>query len=250
MTATINDQWQTVQIHGVAGYDGRQVRYRGDLWAPEVRVKDSYDGAEYVAPAGLLRALRIQVLADGYVEREIRHCQSALVDACLASGAIEYVQYEDIENLTVNPDRWTAAQCREWLEDNGVDYETWDAVADNPFKLSRQELATELEALSFEVRDEESQETLAESLFGCIDDGDFGDVESWRDAVRDNAGNQEIYEWWLVSQWLHGELRDAGQPVLDDGQSHWWGRTCTGQSIVLDGVLQQIAAKYAGDFAD
>ncbi len=63
------------------------------------------------------------------------------------------------------------------------------------------------------------------------------------------AHPQEIYEWWLVSDWLADKLREFEQPVLAMEYGTWWGRTCTGQAIKMDDVIRQIVestdyAKY------
>lgn len=51
---------------------------------------------------------------------------------------------------------------------------------------------------------------------------------------------QEIMEWWLCSDWLLEKLQARGEPVLHTDYGDWWGRTCTGQSIILDGVIEDI----------
>lgn len=51
----------------------------------------------------------------------------------------------------------------------------------------------------------------------------------------------EIFEWWAVTPWLANELKEFDQPVLSNDFGDWWGRTCTGQAIILDGILQKIA---------
>lgn len=48
----------------------------------------------------------------------------------------------------------------------------------------------------------------------------------------------EIYQWFAVDQWIAGQLNDLGECILD---SNYWGRTCCGQSIVLDHCIQTIA---------
>ena len=53
-------------------------------------------------------------------------------------------------------------------------------------------------------------------------------------------GSQEPYEWWRVSQYLCDKLNERGEPVIDNEYGQWWGRTCTGQSIILDGTIQRI----------
>ncbi len=55
----------------------------------------------------------------------------------------------------------------------------------------------------------------------------------------------EIYEWWQVSGWLFDKLRNAGQPVLSTDYGKYWGRCTTGQAIILDGTMQEIAGQYA-----
>jgi len=51
---------------------------------------------------------------------------------------------------------------------------------------------------------------------------------------------QEVYEWWIVTEWLAEKLSERGEPTLEWGNNHYWGRTCTGQAILLDGVISSI----------
>lgn len=51
---------------------------------------------------------------------------------------------------------------------------------------------------------------------------------------------QEIYEYWIVSPWFGEKLRNAGEPVFERMLGWIWGRTCTGQAISLDGVIDEI----------
>jgi predicted Zn-ribbon and HTH transcriptional regulator len=51
---------------------------------------------------------------------------------------------------------------------------------------------------------------------------------------------QEIFEWWIVTEWLAKKLQDKGEAILDWGNNFYWGRTCTGQAILLDGVISEI----------
>ncbi|MGS2737755.1 hypothetical protein [Sinomicrobium sp. M5D2P17] len=37
----------------------------------------------------------------------------------------------------------------------------------------------------------------------------------------------EIYEWWIVTLWLAHKLENYGEPMLSDGQNHYWGRCTT-----------------------
>lgn len=58
------------------------------------------------------------------------------------------------------------------------------------------------------------------------------------DGDTDNI--KEIFEWWIVSSFLEKDLREQGEPLLVTDYGTWWGRTCTGQAILLDGVIERI----------
>jgi hypothetical protein len=57
----------------------------------------------------------------------------------------------------------------------------------------------------------------------------------------------EAYEHWIVSGWLADRLEAEGEMVLRDflGMTIW-GRACTGQSIAMDSVIEQIHAQLIG----
>lgn len=51
----------------------------------------------------------------------------------------------------------------------------------------------------------------------------------------------EVYEHWVVSDWLARKLKERGYTVGELCGLTIWGRGCTGQSIYLDRVIQDIA---------
>lgn len=68
------------------------------------------------------------------------------------------------------------------------------------------------------------------------------------DEVRYNGEDRnEIYEWYLVSDWFLSKLKEIDEPYLDNDYGEYWGRTCTGQSIYLDYSIQKLAYKYSYD---
>lgn len=50
----------------------------------------------------------------------------------------------------------------------------------------------------------------------------------------------EIYEHWIVSDWLANALREKGERVGELAGLTIWGRTTTGQGISSDRVIQEI----------
>ena len=52
---------------------------------------------------------------------------------------------------------------------------------------------------------------------------------------------QEVLEWWIVSKWFYEKLKEQGEVVVSyDGFNHFWGRTCSGQAISMDSVIEHI----------
>jgi hypothetical protein len=115
-------------------------------------------------------------------------------------------EIENVKNLYPDPSAWDATQCLVWLDDH----------------IS----ASDVEA---EYRTPEND-----------------DPEYWTNQlqalVEDHAEPAEIYEWWAVNDWLAAKLNAINEPVLSNSYGHWWGRTCSGQAMIMDGTLQQIAA--------
>lgn len=59
--------------------------------------------------------------------------------------------------------------------------------------------------------------------------------------LEDAQTEHTIYEWYLVSDWLADALERQNQPLLQNDYGNWWGRTCCGQAIYMDTVIQNIA---------
>lgn len=67
-----------------------------------------------------------------------------------------------------------------------------------------------------------------------------GDMQNAYDEETDSYA--EVFEWWAVSDWFGEKLKEKGEIIIDNiwGKSYW-GRTTTGQSICIDGVIFDIA---------
>jgi|TARA_R100000084_G_scaffold66430_1_gene28993 hypothetical protein len=78
-------------------------------------------------------------------------------------------------------------------------------------------------------------------------DEDMSDQELI-DEVRNNGEDMnEIFEWYLVSDWFLDRLREINEPVIDNDYGEYWGRCCTGQSIYLDHNIQELAYEWSSD---
>lgn len=200
------------------------------------------------------RDLKIHDLAEQYAGNEIYVCDSSLVDDAMkiSSGrasrgdfAHEWTE-ENIVNLYPDPDEWTMEQCREWFMENGWN----DAhLGIDPWNMSRDQLVEALHE-RFDHPDEPaivaqaSDETLRNALIEDMNDETIEGIDRWRGEIRDRAQAAEIFEWWRVSRWFADLLIEIGECVMDNAYGTWWGRCTTGQSYIMDGVLQRAAARH------
>ena len=173
----------------------------------------------------------IHELAVIYINRDILKCETTLIEALLAEGeSVSYnstsvlaqFTYENIENYyNISP---------KWLSD---------------FTAEQQALFTK-----YNFRTMEDFSDFMDADEGVDSDGnsvelDMADYPALEDIhhewkYRDSEA-QEIFEWWSVTSWLAEKLLELGEPVLVNDYGQWWGRTCTGQNIILDGTFQNLA---------
>lgn len=74
----------------------------------------------------------------------------------------------------------------------------------------------------------------------CGSISDLSEAGLCKYCYKNGEEPHEIYEWWVVSQFLVIKLRQHGEPILNNEYGTWWGRCTTGQAILLDGVIEAI----------
>ena len=91
--------------------------------------------------------------------------------------------------------------------------------------------------LDYDTEAEARECCSTEKLYKCQGCGQVYTEEEY-EYLDENP--QEVYEWWAVTNWLGDKLKERGEVVIE-GWDHWyWGRSCTGQGIALDGVISSI----------
>jgi len=71
-----------------------------------------------------------------------------------------------------------------------------------------------------------------ENLYYTEEDAEEFEVEEGEE--------KEVYEWWIVSSLLGRKLREREEVIIKNGNNWYWGRSCTGQAILLDSVISSI----------
>ena len=152
--------------------------------------------------------IRTELRAQRIQDQDILKRDSSLVSDMLSAAhdlpdrLSDEWQLESVTNLYPDPSEWDAAQCLAWLDEH-------------------------ISASDIEWHYRDAAEYWASALQAL---------------VEDHAEPAEIYEWWAVNDWLAEKLEEIGEPVLSNSYGHWWGRTCTGQALIMDGTLQRVAA--------
>lgn len=72
------------------------------------------------------------------------------------------------------------------------------------------------------------------------------ECDTWRDACESDGiepYDREVFEHWIVSDWLADKLIEKGEKVDKDFAGMIvWARTTTGQAVYMDHVIEQITA--------
>lgn len=147
------------------------------------------------------------------VNQDILVCQSMLVDGMLKK---EVFNYDDIENMYV----------------------------DNSSKI--EELNNNKEVLENEKNEKiDNLQENNENEANLIEENFEKQISGIDDQIEELEGEQEepqeAYEWWVVSEWLEGKLRDNNEILLVTDYGTWWGRQTTGQAIEMDYIMEKIA---------
>jgi len=185
-------------------------------------------------PVSELTQSDMQDIATRLVRNEIYHCASTLISE-LSSG-----QYMDeILEFSVSycdRDASEVANENDWF--NWKDYEKSDL-------FDSKDLEDEISNYEFDDIDKSN-------LFYQVTSAGIIDITSQYDCYEDlcevedldlqSEDPTEALEHWIVSDWLANKLSNYGELVTMDFLGFCiWGRTCSGQAICLDDVIQQIA---------
>jgi len=166
-----------------------------------------------------------QEIKGQFIQREVFCNVNSLVEYCLKQGYEDRespVNFDDIENLY-------------YLDKENVIYDIlrqWDNKKDDFITY-----ANDPDTYNRRVKTSGDFKVFLNSL-------DTDDFKTFCDDfdIDCEEETQEIYEWWAVSSYLADKLKAYGQPICDTGSCHVWGRTCTGQAILLDGVISRICS--------
>lgn len=184
-------------------------------------------------------------LATRLVQNEVVYCVSSLINGL--QRATSDMDNDKLQTLGVDYDDLIKLSHRE----PGVDEYR---EADDLFVSVK---GKRLQAYDVESGDDGFRWTELEPLIMEGEPAEKGEwceteLEAWEalfdDQGLDRPDGSEVYEHWIVTDYLAARLIDAGETVVRDVAGLTvWGRCTTGQAISMDYVIQQIAADMYGD---
>ena len=152
-----------------------------------------------------------------FVQREVIYCVSGLVFQ-IGSESDEWF------HLFAQDDWETAAR---------------ESIPDMP----REKLLEFLRENDCEVGADRSAATLSSACLRHLESA--GSWEDFCHALDLEPQRHEIYEHWIVSEWLAAQLEQRGEVIERDFYGlTLWGRACTGQAILLDEVICAIYDEF------
>jgi hypothetical protein len=170
-----------------------------------------------------------QKIKEKFVGREVYCNVNSLVEYCLSKGYEDSdspVSLDSIENYYLYPE-WSKTVVGEALYFEGGNEDAKETFLEEFDRL--EEESSEL------LEKEEISEATHERNLALIEE-----AKEEFEAIENEP--QEIYEWWAISDFLFRKLKEKGDAVVDSGSCYIWGRTTSGQAILLDYVITQICA--------
>lgn len=167
---------------------------------------------------------KAQEIAENLVKNEVLANVNSMVEFILANDSKDApFCYDDIEKADIYPA----------YNENGVNFEGGSEDERDEFIENLQSLLIEMDELE-ESEESEETEKRRESIESAIYDLEQLDPEE-----------REIFEYWICSDYLIRKLADYGEAVIIC--ENIWCRTCSGQAIHMDWVIQQIAKDINND---
>lgn len=141
--------------------------------------------------------------------------------------------FDDLERMADLNGYWQDA-CAETGFDSDQEYANGDG------DMGLIDFAEWFEAHCTDDEKDHALEKLRDYIIRQTDDWDEF-CEEFDVDYREDEYRWEVYEHWVVSDWLAGQLDRRGEITGDLCGLTIWGRCGTGQSIALDHVIQEIA---------
>ena len=90
---------------------------------------------------------------------------------------------------------------------------------------------------------EETAEPSCERCNQCTELGAVNDDGICINCFDDEPNEKEIFQWFIVSDWLYNKLNEQGEPVVEIKGVYFWGRCGYGYSLENEWCLKRIVSE-------
>lgn len=219
------------------------------------------------------RETKLQELGRRLVDREVYYCVSSLMSdlttlvSCANQAVLNQVSvtYEDMIDLNRRVDYDEAAEAH---IDDCDDLDDLEAMADfvGDWSDALRAAGYDTDNAPFKPIDTDDPEAEPEQyddpadyLWDLEEEEGKKFLKALRTYIKERVDDHQkfcheldidadeyesdVYEHWIVSNWLARKLAERGEVTGDVCGMTIWGRCTTGQAISMDYVIQQIAAE-------
>jgi len=216
----------------------------------------------------------IQELASRLVQQHIVCCVSSLIEGLMkVSSELDYKVFEDafdidvdeLHSLCQRPDYETAVRDFIFDDADAVDLESiaedngdWEdivaEVAPKIMEATKKNKNSNTTFYTYAGTDErfededEAKESAIESVMPALREAVWKITTDYESVCTNHGLDYEytdVYEHWVVSDWLSRRLAEKGEVIGEVCGLTIWGRCTTGQSISIDAVVSGIAVENA-----
>ncbi|PZP65239.1 MAG: hypothetical protein DI604_25045 [Delftia acidovorans] len=173
------------------------------------------------------------ITANDLVKREVFYCVSSLVSTLANNGAAAqtYDEYSRELGALTEQAQELCYPLEDWEEPAREEVHGWSLA----------HLQDECATRGLDAVETATQSALRAAILGDLEEQ--GDWQDFCDANDIEPYQRDVFEHWIVSDWLADKLAEKGEKVDKDFVGLTvWARTTTGQGIASDWVIEQIVA--------
>lgn len=171
------------------------------------------------------RSTENQHILSNFVKNNVYLLVNDFVEFCIANQYADNNPIENIEEI-YGYDYYESYKGKYFAFDGGNSYDWENCIEECENVIS--EIENEIFELEEAIKERELNQ--------------FEEMKQELDELNTIEPNMhEVLEYWSIDSWLWEKLKDKGEVCFETPNSYIWGRTTTGQAILLDSVICEIA---------
>lgn len=197
-------------------------------------------------------SIKNQDIKGKFVGRHVLHCQTGVIEEIAKNNENFYGELDNFEYKVYEQDQVLVETfALEYVDGELTGELTIKEVNSDGELITTQNIEADgvgLEDLDTAIRkwakledfDLDTEELNIENVLDAL--GIQGNHFEDEDELTYEYEQVEVLEWWLVDDFLGDKLKEKGYVVYKNFGCTWWGRSTSGQAILLDYAITQICS--------